>query len=167
MEVGAGEAPPFVRFGLVFLLPVLASAQFCKSGQLSLSKEFGGGGLGHVYSQVVIRNDSKSACYLEGVPRVTLLDDSGTVILSKAEGNVGVNACGEGSNRYLLKPGRSATIWIDTLNAYFEENVCGTRLRLSIQGSTAIVSTMACGQKGEPVGVFLSGFVDVNACGGK
>ncbi len=51
--------------------------------------------MGHNYGRVIIQNVSKSACQVEGVPRVAILDDSGKVIPSKTQGNVGVNACGE------------------------------------------------------------------------
>ena len=120
--------------------------------------------MGHIYGQVVIRNKS-GTCLVEGVPHIEVLTKSGTPLALNAQGNVSVNACGEGVKRMLLKPGGSAAIWIDTANMNFTENVCGQRLRVIVQGSATIVPQQACGEKGERIKVFLSGFVDEKACG--
>ena len=159
--------PPVTRFYVAFLLPVLTFGQACKPDQLSVAGELRGAGLGHNYGRVIVQNVSQSACQVEGVPRVAILDDSGKVIPSKTQGNVGVNACGDGSNRYLLKPGASAAVWTDTVSANYEENVCGTLMRMSLNGKSAVIRTIACGEKGTAVEVSLSGFVDPNACGSK
>ena len=111
-----------MRLGLLFALPLIGFAQLCKPGQIAITSEkTWGAGLGHNYQTAVIRNTSKSACYVEGVPRVVLLDEAGNVVPSKTSGNTAVNACGEGSNRYLLKPGESARIWTVTLFSNFVE----------------------------------------------
>jgi hypothetical protein len=156
-----------MRFYIAFLLPLIAFGQACKPDQLSVSGELRGAGLGHNYGLVIIQNVSKSACQLEGVPRGAILDDSGKVIPSKTQGNVGVNACGEGSNAISSKPGASVAVWTDTVSANYEENVCGTQMRMSLNGKSALIRTIACGEKGTAVEVYLSGFVDPNACGSK
>ncbi len=156
---------PLMRLALLVVMPVVAfSGDLCKPGQLTIVSHCCEGGLGHIYGQVVIRNGSRTACYLEGVPKIEVLDKSGALLSSKIEGNVGVNACGEGVKRMLLKPGMSAAIWIDTANMNFTENVCGQRLRINVHGSVATVPQQSCGEKGEAVGVHLSGFVE-KGCG--
>lgn len=153
---------------VLFLLSLIGFGQQCNPDQITVSSpETRGAGMGHNYRRAVIRNDSKLACYLEGVPQVVVLDGSGKIIPSKTEGHVEVNMCGEGSTRYLLKPGASAAVWTDTASSNFDENFCGTRLRMTVNGKSGTVHTVACGRKGKAVEVFLSGFVDPNTCGGK
>ena len=115
--------------------------------------------MGTLHGSIFLRNRSDTKCVLEKVPEVTLLDKSGRNIPVKVEPNSELNRFGAGSPRFVLQPGRSAAVFLAT-DPNFDENVCGTRMIVSIQGVIVRLKMPACGPRGERPTVSLSGFVD-------
>jgi hypothetical protein len=62
------------------------------------------GAAGHFYSTVTISNKSKSACLLEGAPKIKQLDETGQLMMPKVIWPVNVGGSGEGARSLALKP---------------------------------------------------------------
>ncbi len=52
----------------------------------------------------------------------------------------------------------TAAMTVGTLGAYFDENRCSTRMRITLLGSTTAFPCRACASAGDPIRVLLSGF---------
>ncbi len=63
-------------------LAVPASTPACRASQLEGVEAPGGAATGNVAEQIVLRNQSPSACYLDGYADISILGPSGTVLAS-------------------------------------------------------------------------------------
>jgi hypothetical protein len=114
--------------------------------------------MGSLYASVLIRNDSRKPCLLEGVPKVKSLDESGKALPVAVSGNEDLNKYGKGSNRFVLNPGGKAGLTVVTQEPNFDQNRCGRRLVLDINRVIVALKMLACGPPQPPLRVFTSGF---------
>jgi hypothetical protein len=146
---------PCVLFSLAV---AMAFGQTCRPDQIRTAVHCCDGAAGSLYASVLIRNDSKKSCLLDGVPKVASVNESGNALPVTVGGNEDLNAYGKGSNRFVLHPGGKAGLTVVTQEPNFDQNRCGRRLVLDIQGVIVAFKMLACGPPQEPLRVFTSGF---------
>jgi hypothetical protein len=143
---------------LFFLAVAMAFGQTCRPDQIRTSTHCCDGSAGSLYASVLIRNASRQACLIEGVPKVKPLADSGKALPVTIRGNEGLNNYGKGSDRLMLQPGAKAGITVVTQEPNFDQNRCSSQLVLDINGVIVALKMLACGPPQQPLRVFTSGF---------
>ena len=136
----------------------LAAAGTCRRRQVRTSVQCCDGAMGSLHAHVFVRNESREACELQGVRKVTALDRSGRPIPVALSANTGLDQYGDGSPRFVLLPGREAAFGVVTQEPLYDENRCARRLRLDTGRMPLALDMGACGPADQPIRVFVSGF---------